>query len=311
MNRQQGPGFPASILWVLVALTLGWGFNWPMIKLALTELPVLSFRTLCLAGGAAGLFAIAAYVRLPLRVPQGQWGRLLLMALFNITLWNLCSVYGIGYMASGRAAILAFTMPLWGVLLSAWLLKERLSARRILGVVLGMAAILLLLSNELQAVQAAPKGTLLMLGAALSWAFGTVMMKRYPVDLPVASLTAWQLLVGGIPICAGALAFEMHSLRPLTLGPAVAVAYNIFIAFIFCQWAWIKIATTVPVGVSTLSTLMIPVVGVFSGMLVLAERPHWQDFAALALVLMALATVMLPPGALRAPFSRRREPVAK
>lgn len=60
MNRQVRQGFPAAILWVLVAHTLGWGFNWPMIKLALTEVPVLTFRSLCLPGGAAGLFAIAA-----------------------------------------------------------------------------------------------------------------------------------------------------------------------------------------------------------------------------------------------------------
>jgi drug/metabolite transporter (DMT)-like permease len=300
LNRQERLGFPASILWVLVALTLGWGFNWPMIKLALTEVPVLSFRSVCLLGGAAGLFAIAAYARLPLRVPRGQWGRLLLIALFNITVWNVCIAYGIGYMSSGRAAILAFTMPLWGVLLSAWLLKERITARRVLGVGLGMVAMLLLLSSELQAVRAAPKGTLLMLSGALSWAIGTVMMKRYPVDLPVTSLTAWQLLLGGIPIYAGALAFEMHSLHPLTLWPAVAVAYNVLVAFVFCYWAWYKIVTSVPVGVSSLSTLMTPVVGVFSGMLVLAERPHWQDYAALGLVLLALAAVMLPSGSIRA-----------
>jgi len=311
LNQQERSGFPASILWVLAALTLGWGFNWPMIKLALTELPALSFRSLCLLGGAAGLFAIAAGARLPLRVPRGQWGRLLLIALFNIAGWHVFTVYGIGFMSSGRAAILAFTMPLWGVLLSAWLLNERLSARRILGVGLGMGAMLLLLSNELQAVQAAPKGTLLMLGGALSWAVGTVLMKRYPVDLPVASFTAWQLLLGGIPIYAGALAFELDRLQPLSLWPAFALAYNILIAFVFCQWAWIKIATAVPVGVSSLSTLMIPVVGVFSGVLVLSERPHWQDFAALVLVLLALATVLLPPGSIRALYSKRREPVAK
>lgn len=299
MNRQERHGFPASILWVLAALTVGWGFNWPMIKLALTEMPVLSFRSVCLLGGAAGLFATAAYARLSLQVPRGQWGRLLLIALFNITGWSLCTVYGIGYMSSGRAAILSYTMPLWGILLSAWLLKERLTARRVLGVGLGMGAMLLLLSNELQAVQAAPKGTLLMLAGALSWAIGTVLMKRYPVGLPVVSLTAWQLLLGGIPIFAGALAFDLDSLRPLSLWPAVALAYNVLVAFVFCHWAWVKIATTVPVGVSSLSTLMIPVVGVFSGMLVLAERPHWQDYAALGLVLLALATVMLPPGSLR------------
>lgn len=304
MNRQERQGFPASILWVLVALTLGWGFNWPMIKLALTEVPVLSFRSVCLAGGAAGLFAIAARAGLRLRPPRGQWGRLLLITLFNITVWNVCVVYGIGYMSSGRAAILAYTMPLWSVPLSAWLLHERVTARRVLGVGLGMGAMLLLLSVELQAVQAAPKGTLLMMGAALSWAIGTVMMKRYPVDLPVTSLTAWQLLLGGVPIYAGALAFEMHSLRPLTLWPALALAYNVVVAFVFCHWAWYKIVIAVPVGVSSLSSLMTPVVGVFSGMLVLAERPHWQDFAALAMVLMALATVMLPPGSNRALVKR-------
>ena len=99
MNPRERQGFPASILWVLAALTLGWGFNWPMIKLALTELPVFSFRSVCLLGGAAGLFAIAAFARLPLRVPRGQWGRLLLIALFNITIWNVCIAYGIGYMS--------------------------------------------------------------------------------------------------------------------------------------------------------------------------------------------------------------------
>lgn len=303
--NQERQGFPASILWLLAALTLGWGFNWPMIKLALTGMPELSFRSACLLGGAAGLFAVAARARLRLRPPRGQWGRLALITLFNITAWNLCVVYGIGYMASGRAAILVYTMPLWGVLLSAWLLGERLTARRLLGVGLGMGAMLLLLANDLKAVQAAPTGTLLMLGAAFSWATGTVLMKRYPVDLPVTSFTAWQLLLGGIPIYAGALAFEMDSLRPLAPGPAVAVAYNILVSFIFCQWAWIKIATTVPVGVSSLSTLMIPVVGVFSGMLVLAERPHWQDYAALGLVLLALATVMLPPGSVCALLKRK------
>ena len=311
MKRQERQGFPASILWVLVALTLGWGFNWPMIKLALSEVPVLTFRSVCLAGGSIGLFAVAARQGLRLLPPPGHWGRLLLITVFNITLWNACVVYGIGYMSSGRAAILAYTMPLWSVPLSAWLLRERITARRVLGVGLGMAAMLLLLSNELQAVRAAPIGMLLMTGAALSWAIGTVLTKRYPVDLPVTSLTAWQLLLGGIPFHAGALVFETHRLHSLTLWPAVALAYNVFVAFIFCYWAWFKIVTSVPVGVSSLSALMIPVVGVFSGMLVLSEVPHWQDYAALVLVLMALATVMLPSGSSRALFSKRREPVAK
>jgi drug/metabolite transporter (DMT)-like permease len=51
----------------------------------------------------------------------------------------------------------------------------------------------------------------------------------------------------------------------------------------------------VPASVSSLGSLIVPVVGVFSGMLVLGEAPHWQDFAALLLVVGAIATVLLPP----------------
>jgi len=305
LRRAERQGLSAPILWLLLALTLGWGFNWPMIKLALSEMPVLVFRSVCLLGGAAGLFSIAAYARFPLRVPRGQWRRLLPIALFNITVWNLCIVYGIGFMSSGRAAILAYTMPLWSVPLSAWWLNERITLRRMAGMCLGMGAMLLLLSNEMQAMQAAPKGALLIIAGAVSWAIGTVMMKRYPIDLPVTSLTAWQMLLGGIPIYAGALFLDLDRVQPLSFWPAVALVYNVLVSFVFCQWAWFKIATSVPVGVSSLSTLMIPVVGVFSGMLVLAEQPHWQDFAALALVLPALGTVMLPPGWFRALVSGR------
>ena len=305
MSAQDRQDFPASILWVLVALTLGWGFNWPMIKLALSEIPVLSFRSVCLLFGAAGLFAIAKYAGVSLRVPPGQRARLLLIAFFNVTIWSLCVTFGIGYMSSGRAAILAYTMPLWTVPLSAWLLKEQITARRMLGVALGMVAMLLLVSSELGAMRSAPKGTLLVLGGAASWATGTVLLKRFPVDLPVSSLTAWQLLLGGIPIYAGALAFDLPDLRPLSLGPALALGYNVLVAFVFCHWAWFKIVTSVPVGVSSISSLMTPVVGVFSGMAVLGEHPHWQDYAALGLVLFALGTVMLPPGSLRALLRRR------
>jgi drug/metabolite transporter (DMT)-like permease len=66
------------------------------------------------------------------------------------------------------------------------------------------------------------------------------------------------------------------------------------VAFNFCYWAWYKIALLAPVSVSSLSTMMIPVVGVFSGMLVLGEAPRWTDYAALVLVVASLSTVLIP-----------------
>jgi drug/metabolite transporter (DMT)-like permease len=155
---------------------------------------------------------------------------------------------------------------------------------------------MLLLGEEIQAVGRSPLGALLMIGAAVSWAVGTVMMKRWPVPLPVSSFTAWQLLISLPPIFLFALIFESGTFNPfaLSLGPMLGLFYNAFVVFNFCYWAWTKIALVAPVGISSLSVMMTPVVGVFSGMLLLGETPHWQDYAALVLVVAALATVLMP-----------------
>jgi drug/metabolite transporter (DMT)-like permease len=288
--------FPPRLIWLLVGLTLGWGINWPMMKLAVREMPPMHFRTLCLVAGAAGLFAMAKVGGLRIAVPKGQWIRLIVAAFFNICGWNIFAIYGISLMASGRAAILGYTMPIWGVLLSAWLLKESLTTRRVLGVTLGLAGLLFLLGGEIRAVGRAPLGALCMLIAAFTWALGTVLMKRWPVDMPPSSFTAWQLSIGLIPVLLIALVAEQGPFSPFGLspGPLFGVLFNLIVAFNFCYWAWYKIALLAPVGVSSLSTMMIPVVGVFSGMLVLGESPRWTDFAALILVVASLSTVMVP-----------------
>jgi len=292
------PGYapPPAILALVVLLALGWGFNWPVMKVVMTEMPPLHFRTLCLVVGAAGLFGIARVNNLPIRVPRGSWPRLIAITAFNVAAWNVLAVYGVTLMDSGRAAILAYTFPVWGVLLGVWMLREPVTGRRLTGVALGFLGMLLLLGDEIHAVGRSPSGALLLIGSAISWAVSTAIMKRWPVDLPTTSFTGWQMLLALGPIFCGALLFERGSFSPLSLSlwPLWGLIYNMLISSIFCNWAWIKIATHAPISVSSLSTLMIPVVGVISGMLLLGERPHWGDFAALGLVVAALAAVLLP-----------------
>jgi drug/metabolite transporter (DMT)-like permease len=193
-------------------------------------------------------------------------------------------------------------MPVWGVILGALVLGEPFTRRRASGVALGMAGLVLLFLGEMQALGRSPLGAFLMAAAAFSWAVGTVLMKRFPVAMPASSFTAWQLVLGGLPVLAGAVLVEEGSFAfwRLSFWPAFGVVYNVFVAFVFCQWAWIRIALIAPLGVSTLASLAVPVVGVFSGMIALGERPHWQDYAAHVLVAAAVATVMPLPQRLRA-----------
>jgi len=297
VNEPRSPHtFPPHLVGLLIGLTLGWGFNWPMMKLALAEMEPMRFRTLCLLFGAAGLFGLARVNGLSVRIPQGQWPRIIAIGLVNVAGWNIFAIYGVRLMASGRAAILGYTMPVWGVMLSTWLLDEPFTKRRALGTALGCAGLLVLLGEEVQAVGRSPLGAMLMVGAAFSWALGTVMMKRWPVTLSASSFTGWQMLIALVPIAIVALSHERGPFNPfaLSMWPMLGVLYNLLVAFLFCYWAWTRIAIVAPVGVSSLSVMMIPVVGVFSGMLVLGERPRWQDYVALFLVVGALATVLLP-----------------
>lgn len=282
-------------MWLLlVLLTLGWGFNWPLMKMTLAELPVWTFRGSSVAFGAIGMFLLARIAGQSIRVPPGQWTRLSVIALCNVTLWNVLIGFGLRMLPAGRSAILAYSMPVWAVLLSVFILHERMTGRRLLGLGLGMAGMALLLGSELNLVRAAPRGAALVLGGAISWALGTVLLRRYPVSLGTSAFTAWQLLIGGLPLMAGALVIDWGNWHPLSPRATLGLVYNMTFVFVFCYWAWFRIATTAPPGVSSLSTLMIPVVGVFSSIWLLGEAPQWQEYLALVLVLAALATVLIP-----------------
>ena len=288
---------PSSLYAMLAALSLVWGFNWTVMKVVITEVPPWFFRSLCFLSAFAGLLAIAKARGLAIRVPQGQWGRIALIALFTVSLQNFFLMLAIPLLPSGRVAILQYTMPAWSVLLARLVLGEALTPRRLVGVALGVAGVMVLVLKDAARFDGAFAGVLLMLCSALVWAIGTVLQKKLPVGLPIASFTAWMGLVGGIPIFLLSIAFERDkvlALHGVSLWPALGVLYNMSLVFIFGWWAWTKIVDRAPAGVAGLSSLLIPVVGVASGMLFLGEVPAWQDYAALAFVSAAIATVILP-----------------
>lgn len=284
----------AGSLVLLALLTLFWGINWPIMKVALTEVPVFTFRTFCLGGGALGLFAIAWAKGMPMRLPLRYLPRMTMIALFNITLWNVLVLYGLAMLPAGRAVILAFTMPLWVIPLSVAMLGERFTGAKLIGLAVGLAGLAVLIGGDWQAMAAKPLGALLVLGAAVSWAIGTIAIKRYPVPLPSVTFVGWQMILGGLPIFLAAPLLESHLWQPYSAAAWAAAIYNAAVCFVFCYWAWNRLVQVLPAGISGLSTLMIPVVGVFSSMLMLGEQPGWPEFAALALVSAALLIILRP-----------------
>jgi drug/metabolite transporter (DMT)-like permease len=286
---------PARLWGLLGALTVAWGLNWPAMKVSLAEVPPWLFRSMCLGLGSAVLFFVLHLGGQKIPWPRGQWGRLWALAFLNITGWNMLVAYGLTMIPSGRASILAYTMPALAIPLSIWLLGERFTVAKALGLALGLGGLALLLGEAYAAIGAAPLGSLLVLGAAVTWAFGTVLQKKYPVAMAPGPYTAWIMLLGGVPIYIGAALFEdPRALANVSTRAWLGTAYNVLIAFAFAHWAWIKLATSVSVTVFSLSILVIPPVAVLGGIALLGERPTLAEIAALLLVLASLATVVMP-----------------
>jgi len=295
---QHASGLTRSLVPILV-LTLVWGCNWPILKLGVTEMAPLTFRAYTLPFAGLGLLAIAKASGESIRIPRAMWPAVLILALLNITGWNALVLFGVQQMPVGRSAILAYTMPVWATLISLMVLHEPLSRRKAVGLGLGMAGMLVLLGDDLTAIRGSPFGALMILAAAIVWAFGTVLLRKFKPAVPQNTLTGWMMLLGWIPIAIAAPVLDAHALDGIPHLSATAwfaIVYNIFFAGTIAHWAWFTLARTLPVAVSSLSSLPVPVVGVFAGIIVLGERPGPAEWIALALVLAALVAVLWPSG---------------
>lgn len=283
-------------LLLLAAITVLWGVNWPIMKRAVGEVPIWTFRAICLTTAGAGFMLICRLAGQSFRIPRGQVRPLLIISLFNVTIWHICSAAGLAHLDASRATIVAFTMPLWAAMLAVLLLGERPTIHTMVGLFVGLAALAVLIVPQWAAVLADPIGPLVMLIAAISWAAGTVAVKYYRFTMPVAVLTGWQLILGSPPVILGALLFE-GDVDPAGISwPAwAATAYAAVVATIFCQWAWFKLVHRFPAVAISVGSLAIPVVGVLSSAIGLGEPVGWDALAALALVLLALFIVLILP----------------
>ena len=285
---------PPLAVVLIVAISLLWGFNWPAMKVVVSQLSPWTFRVICvsLAGGCLLLLGRLSGERV---IPRaGAWLPLALMAFFTVTLWHMLTAFALLSIGGGRAAVLAFTMPIWAAMLSVLVLGEQLRWRQLTALGLGLGGIALLLLPELDRPGALPIGYFLMIGAAMCWAIGTVRQKRFDWQIGMLSLSGWQLVIGGIPIVGVWAVLEpspdFSRLTPLGIG---ALAYIILVALVFCFSSYIRLVSLLPANIAAISTLAIPVVGLWSSALLLGEPVGPADAIALVLIVSALALVLL------------------
>jgi drug/metabolite transporter (DMT)-like permease len=230
------------------------------------------------------------------RLKKDEYRPIIICGVFAILGWMIFSAYGVSLMPAGRASIIAFTMPLWASILAAWFLGESVTPAKIIGLSLGITGLIILIGQDIYLLGAAPIGAFYMLLAAISWAIGTILIKRGNWKISILSNVGWQLIFCSIPVTIIAILFEpVPDLETLPPKVWLALLYIYLFPMTFCQWAYFKTITLLPASVAAIGTLLVPVIGVYSSHFILGESVGYAEILALLLIIGALALVMLAP----------------
>jgi drug/metabolite transporter (DMT)-like permease len=281
-------------LWLLIGLTLVWGVNWPILKAGVQDMPPLYFRALSIILGVPVLGAALLLMRVPFRIPRSDWRELLVLSAFNMFIWHICIIIAVKYLSSGRAAILGYTMPVFSAMIGAWFYRDRLTARAWLGVGAAAIGVSFLLSNELNNLAGKPLGVALALFAAATWALGTQQLRRTAMAVPTLAISFWMTTLTAVVLALATAFFERDQWRMPSNTAWFAILFNAVMVFGFAHATWFYLARNLPPLASTVSVMLIPVLGVFTGAWVLGEVLQWQDFAAMGLMVLALGSVLWP-----------------
>ncbi|MCE2915863.1 MAG: DMT family transporter [Rubrivivax sp.] len=278
----------------LAALTLMWGVNWPMMKFSLRELSPLYFRATTMSAGALLLYAWFRWRGTSMHIPRAHWAALVLLALPNIFGWHLLSILGVQALASGRAAILGFTMPIWTVLLGALFYGQGMTRRTWISVAAGVLAVGLLIGQEIGSIAGRPAGVLWMQGAALSWALGTLWMRRTTLPLPTEAITVWMMLLSAAAFWIVAPIVEPWPSWQFSVPMWGALLWGATVNYGIAQVIWFGMARDLAPQASTFAIMAVPLIGVLSATLIVGEIPRWTDGLAALFVMAAIASALWP-----------------
>ena len=286
---------------LLLCLASIWGGSFPAVKIAVAHMSDTALVALRLVIGAAGMGAIAYFFGKRPPGDRRSWALYVAAAMVGNVLPFLLISEGQRHIDAGLAAILMATMPLASLVLAHFFTSdEKLTARRLMGVLIGLAGILVLVGvDALKGLGAGVLGQLALTGAAMCYALHLIVARRLqhasPVtnaacSIGVAALIALPLmLAGGGP--PSSLPFEA-TLAVLFLGlGANGIAYLLFF----------RLVTTVGVTFTSTINYLVPIVGVLWSALLLGERPNPRALAALALILAGIAVANLNWGRRAAP----------
>jgi drug/metabolite transporter (DMT)-like permease len=294
--------------WLLMlVLALIWGGAFFFIGVAVRHVQPLTYVWLRLTIGAAGLWTYLMVKGVRITLPRQVWGSILLLALLNNALPFALFGWGQTHIASGLAAILNATTPIWGVVVAHFLTRdERMSPRKVAGVLLGFGGVATMIGPSLlSSLGTSALAQLACVAASLSYALAAVWARRFKrLGISPFSVTTGQLTAGALVMLPVSMIVDRpwtHAFPPLSAWAAIAALALLCTAFGYVLY--FRLIEHAGATNALLVTLLVPPIAILLGSLFLGESLAPQDFAGLALIAFGLGAI---DGRLLSAWRRRR-----
>jgi len=267
-------------------LCLIWGFNFVVMKTANFYFSPEIFVSYRFALGAAVLLAFVYFRKIP-APPKKLWGWIFLSGALQIAVGAAIVQYCFKFLSAGLVSMLNYTMPVWVTILAYFFLGEKLTKKKIFGIVLSIVGVGVLMNVD---VSGKLSSMLIALFAAVVWAVANIIIKAKLSKCEPISLTTWQMVVGAILLALYTAGVGEVEVRWTFLSVA-CLLYNGIIASALAFFLWAYILEHMEASKASISVLGVPVVGVLGGVICLGEPLTISIIVGMVMVLCGIVLV--------------------
>lgn len=273
-----------------------WGSTWLFIKLGLADLPPFTFAAIRFIFASVILVILisARGVRWPRQ--RRDWLLIAIVGLLQFSLNYGLVFWGEQHISSGLAAVLQSTFPTFGLIIAHFYLPaERMTARKVFGVLLGFVGVAVIFSDQLTiAGEMALLGSIALVLSAFFGSYGNVLVKAYGSEIDPQVLAAGQMICGFPPLLIMGLALEGNPFRfRWTMMAVISLAYLVIVGSVIAFALYYWLVRHMAVTKTMLIALVTPVVAVVLGIVVLNEQLNWRLFAGAACIISGIGLIVL------------------
>ncbi len=273
-----------------------WGSTYLAMRIAVRDLPpYVAGGTRYLISGPIMLLACFLLGR-KVRITRRDLARLSVIGILLLSMGNIGVLWAEEYVPSNLAALIVATVPIWVVILEAWVFRSgRMSTQGLIGLILGIGGLLVLLWPRIASGTHLGRqellGCAILAAASFAWALGSIFSHRFSLTVDVFASAAWQMTIAGLVNTAVAFASGQFFKAHWSLPALGSIGYLI----VFGSWigytAYIYLLEHVPTPKVATYAYVNPIVALILGWLVLREPVDVFMLVGTAIIIASVALV--------------------